>query len=46
MQRGSLGPRTPNGCGARLKWRPSDKNAPFFGAYNEVETKAKLLTQN
>jgi len=23
----------PNGCGVFLKWRPSDKNAPLFGAY-------------
>jgi len=23
----------PNGCGVPLKWCPSDKNAPHFGAY-------------
>jgi len=23
----------PNGCGTPFKWRPSNKNAPLFGAY-------------
>ena len=23
----------PNSCGALLKWRPPNKNAPLFGAY-------------
>jgi len=45
---GSLGQLPPpNDCGTPLKWRPSDKNAPFFGAYRsknkdkkyQVETK-------
>jgi len=31
---GSLGQLPPpNGCGAPFKWRPSDENAPLFGAY-------------
>ena len=38
--------RPPNSCGAPLKWRPSDKNVPLFGAHrsrNEAKnTQSKL----
>jgi len=38
---GSLGQLPPlSGCGVPLKWRPSDKNAPFFVPV-EVKTKTK-----
>jgi len=34
---GSLGQLSPsNVCGAPLKWRPSDINAPLFGAYRDI----------